>query len=174
VIWEGGALDGPTHRLRARGVAYLPQRHPVFSRLSVQGNLELAAAFQTRRGRRREVEAALAGVPALRERRRQLAATLSGGERQQLALACSLVGGPELLLADEPTAGVAGPVRLSLLERLRETARNQDAAVVVVEHHVEAASQVADLVVGLRLGRVAVECEASAFDEAARRRVFLE
>lgn len=95
---------GPLHVCKA-GVGFVPQDHNVFAELSVRDNLRVSSlAFEGAEGRVAEV---LKRFPILEERAGQLASTLSGGERQTLAIASALVAGPDILLLDEPTAGLA-------------------------------------------------------------------
>jgi len=95
---------GPLHVCKA-GVGFVPQEHNVFAELSVRDNLRVSSlAFEGAEARVAEV---LKRFPILKERADQLASTLSGGERQSLAIASALIAGPDILLLDEPTAGLA-------------------------------------------------------------------
>jgi branched-chain amino acid transport system ATP-binding protein len=174
VFFEGRRLSEPTHALRRLGLAYVPQRRPVFGALTVRRNLALASACLPRDRRGHQLDLVLDRFPALGERLGQRASTLSGGERQQLGLACALVAAPRVLLADEPTAGLSPALHDQLLRDLRATAKDWGLAVLLVEHNVANASRYADHVIGLRLGRIEVACPVAQFDEAAPRRVFLK
>jgi len=174
VFLEGRRLTAPTHALRALGIAYMPQRQPVFGTLSVMRNLELAGNLLSARDRKPRIQHMIEEMPALSNRLDQLANTLSGGERQWLGLACALIARPKAILLDEPTAGVSPILRGQLFKEIRGIARKSGVAVLMVEHNVLDARKYVDHVVGLRLGKVAVSCAADEFGEAIQRRVFVE
>jgi branched-chain amino acid transport system ATP-binding protein len=169
-------LDGESVRgLRpaaclARGLAYVPQGGQVFGPLTVAENVALARAFHPAAATDDPfLNEALAG---LAERR---AALLSGGERQQLALAMALAGRPRVLLVDEPSIGLAPRAARAALAALDQLRRNAGLTVVLVEQNVNLALEVADrvaLLVGGRLVAVAAG-EAVRGDEALRRRFTL-
>src|SRR5262249_57844334 len=111
VIWGAISLDGenltrlPAHERARRGLGYVPQGRMIFAELTVEENLLIGADLNCA-NRRALLEEALAEFPRLRERYRQRGDTLSGGEQQMLAFARALVGGPKVLLLDEPSEGI--------------------------------------------------------------------
>jgi neutral amino acid transport system ATP-binding protein len=107
------------HRIVGRGVAYVPQRENVFPTMTVEENLELGA-LTSARGSASRISAMYQLFPRLAERRRQPAGTLSGGERQMLALARALVPEPSLLLLDEPSAGLSPQAVDVIFEKVAE------------------------------------------------------
>ena len=148
VLLRGEHVTGSRpHRLVAKGIGYVAQRDNVFPTMSVEENLELGT---------REPDARLPAMwelfPRLRERRRQSAGTLSGGERQMLAMARALIARPDLLLLDEPSAGLA-PVLVGLIfEKIAEI-NAQGVPILMVEQNARRALAMSSRGYVLDLGR---------------------
>ena len=120
VLLRGKEITGAKpHRVIAQGIGYVAQRENVFATLSVQENLELGASALGADAEPR-LPKVLELFPRLRERRRQRAGTLSGGERQMLAMARALVAEPDLLLLDEPSAGLSPIFMDAIFAKIRE------------------------------------------------------
>jgi len=143
----------------ARGLILVPERRELFAAMSVADNLELGAFQRIRHGDRSWRET-LAEVyhrfPRLEERRDQLAGTLSGGERQMLAMGRALMGKPTLLMLDEPSLGLA-PLIVREIFRIIADLRASGVAILLVEQNARAALQVADYGYVLETGELAVE-----------------
>ena len=141
----------PAHRMVFEGLAFVPQTENVFANLSIAENLELAAAL-LKLDRRRAVEPVYAMFPDLARQRGLLASRLSGGQRQMLAVGRALIASPQVLMLDEPSAGLSPRLVGQVLEQLR-TVRDSGVTVVLVEQNVKAALAVADRAAVLVEGR---------------------
>ena len=152
------------HEMRRYGVVYLPQRPSIFPYLSVEVNLRLGAwRYRGERGRVDElVSRACEQFPTLRDRRRQTAGTLSGGQQRQLEIARSLMHDPSLLLIDEPTAGVEPRVAAVIYETIKGLAA-QGKAVLLVDQNIKRALEIADYIYVMRTGTMLSEGSREAF-----------
>ena len=162
---EGAPIAGaPVEENVARGLALVPETRELFTGMTVEDNL-LLGAFPLRRNPRREREVLLGEVfaifPRLEERRAQLAGTLSGGERQMLALGRALMSRPRLLLLDEPSLGLAPIVVREIFHVIVEL-RRRGASILLVEQNARAALQIADRGYVLETGEVTLSGPAGA------------
>jgi ABC-type branched-subunit amino acid transport system ATPase component len=152
VFLRGKEITGAKpHRVIAQGIGYVAQRENVFATLSVQENLELgASALGADAGPR--LPKVLDLFPRLSERRRQRAGTLSGGERQMLAMARALVAEPDLLLLDEPSAGLSPLFMEAIFEKIREI-NEAGVPILMVEQNARRALAMSHRAYVLDLGR---------------------
>jgi branched-chain amino acid transport system ATP-binding protein len=168
VLLDGADRAGRSPEAMARaGVAHVPEGQGVIAELTVEENLRIGMMSWPGIGwRRTERAAALTEAyerfGPLAERRRRLAGTLSGGERQMLVIARALVARPRLLLLDEPSLGLAPRIMTQVMDMVVRLSRESGITIVLVEQNARAALAIADRGVVLNLGRVVAEAEAQA------------
>jgi branched-chain amino acid transport system ATP-binding protein len=158
IRWEGEDLGGvPAHRRVERGIAMVPEGRRLFGRMTVEENLGLGGfTSRARRERTAGLEAVYATFPRLRERRRQLAGSLSGGEQQMVAIGRALMTRPRLLMLDEPSLGLAPRIVEAIFAVFGEIHRS-GVAVFLVEQNVRAALALAHRGYVLETGSVVLE-----------------
>ena len=146
------------HQRAALGIAHVPEGRRVFPSLSVLENLELGSYRRAARPQRAAgLEAVMAMFPVLRERRQQLAGSLSGGEQQMLALGRGLMAQPDLLLLDEPSQGLGPRVVEQIFETIERIRKSRRLTILLVEQRVVEALELCDRGYVLETGRVALE-----------------
>jgi branched-chain amino acid transport system ATP-binding protein len=160
IRFDGHDLAGTTLEERVMmGLALVPEKRELFGTMSVEDNLVLGG-FRAMKLRipnwRGELERVYALFPRLKERRQQLAGTLSGGERQMLAVGRALMGAPKLLMLDEPSLGLA-PLIVREIFRIIEQLREQGTSILLIEQNARAALQVADHGYVLETGNIAID-----------------
>ena len=153
--FKGRSMVGvPTHQLVNRGLVMIPEERAAFASLTVEENLELGAYTPRARPSQRETMAEVfESFPRLAERRSQRAGTLSGGERQMLAIGKALMARPELLILDEPSLGLAPIVVEHIFDVIKEI-KDRGVSVLMVEQHLEMALEVADHAYILEMGSI--------------------
>jgi branched-chain amino acid transport system ATP-binding protein len=161
IRYEGQRIDGvPAHEIVRLGICHVPEGRRVFARMTVMENLEMGA-FRFRRVPPASIDRVFELFPRLRERRKQLAGTLSGGEQQMLAIGRGLMGQPRLLLLDEPSMGLAPLVVQQIFQVIREI-NDQGTTVLLVEQNAARALQLADRGYVLETGSIVMEDRAAA------------
>jgi branched-chain amino acid transport system ATP-binding protein len=158
IEWRGEAISGePAYAIVGKGLALSPEGWRLFVGQTVEQNLRLGATALADRSR---IDAMFERVyvlfPRLAERRRQMAGTLSGGERQMLALGRALMSEPHLLMLDEPSLGLAPTVVESLYDTLKELHR-QGQTLLLAEQSIPLALDIADYAYVLQTGRIALQ-----------------
>jgi branched-chain amino acid transport system ATP-binding protein len=167
ILLEGKGVTGqPADRIVSFGLSQVPEGRQVFNPLSVEDNLELGAYLRYRAGgQKKEIAADLEKMyemfPRLRERRKQAAGTLSGGEQQMLAIGRALMARPKLLLLDEPSMGLAPLVVQDIFKVIRRLRDEDGTTVLLVEQNARAALKVADRGYVLETGKLILEGVAS-------------
>ncbi|MGD9506760.1 MAG: ABC transporter ATP-binding protein [Syntrophobacteraceae bacterium] len=158
---EGESIGGLTpEEIVRKGIALVPEGRQVFSTLTVEANLQMGG-FVNRRNKRQveeDMEALLERFPILRQRSRQLAGTLSGGEQQMLAISRALMARPRLLVLDEPSMGLA-PLIIREIFSIVQELRKEGKTILLIEQNAKAALQIADRGYVLETGKVVLQGE---------------
>jgi len=142
----------PPHLVVSRGIAHVPENRRLFPRLTAEENLRMGA-FTSRHTYRQRLDQVYALFPRLKERRNQVAGTLSGGEQQMCAIGRALMSGPKLLLLDEPSAGLAPVVVQSIFELVRRICK-EGYTVLIVEQNIRQVLKVVSRAYLLDAGRI--------------------
>ncbi len=152
---EGVSLrETPPHKIIETGIAHVPESRRLFPRLSVEDNLKMGAFIPAAREKFAERLAYVFELfPRLKERRAQLAGTLSGGEQQMCAIARALMSGPKLVLLDEPSMGLAPVIVAQVFELVRRL-RSEGYTVLIVEQNISQVLKIADRAYLLEVGRI--------------------
>jgi branched-chain amino acid transport system ATP-binding protein len=161
VLLHGESILGlPVEDIVRRGVAHVPEGRGVITELTTEENLRLGGLWRS--AGQGELDEVLEVFPALAQRRRQLAGSLSGGERQMLSIGRALMGRPGVLLLDEPSLGLAPVISAQIMRLIRQLAAERSIAVLLVEQNARSALSVADRGLVLNVGRVVADDTAAA------------
>ena len=161
IEFEGAPIDGlPPEEIVKRGIALVPEGRQIFSTLSVETNLEMGGFIHRgdAEGLRRDMDRMYERFPILKQRSRQLAGTLSGGEQQMLAISRALMSRPRLLVLDEPSMGLA-PLVIREIFRIIRDLREEGRTILLIEQNARAALQIVDRGYVLETGKVVLEGE---------------
>lgn len=172
VVFNGQAIQGwPPHRVVKSGLVQVPEGREIFANLTVDENLQLAAFLRKDKAAiRTDRERALDLFPRVRERLRQPAGTLSGGEQQMLAIARALVARPRLLMLDEPSLGLAPQLVRSIFQVIRDI-NLEGTTILLVEQNANMALKVAHRAYVIEVGEIRMEgpaAELAASDEVRK------
>ena len=172
IRFNGADIGAETPHVRARrGIGYVPQGRDVFPRMSVEENLRVGLSISG--ARTADFEPVYAYFPILKERRRQAAGTLSGGQQQQLAIGRVLVGQPTLLLLDEPSEGIQPSIVQDIARIVVELNRKTGLTVVLVEQNIDMIRAMAQRCYVMDKGRVVAELTPAMLDDSAVVRRYL-
>jgi branched-chain amino acid transport system ATP-binding protein len=148
----------PPHQIVARGISQAPEGRMIFANLTVLENLQLGAYLQKDKDIvRRELERVYVLFPRLKEREKQIAGTLSGGEQQMLAIGRALMSRPKLLLLDEPSLGLAPLLVKTIFEKIVEINREQGLTILLVEQNANLALEISHFGYVLETGKVVLQ-----------------
>ena len=165
IQFNGADIGAETPHVRARrGIGYVPQGRDVFPRMSVEENLRVGLSISG--ARTADFEPVYAYFPILKERRRQAAGTLSGGQQQQLAIGRVLVGQPTLLLLDEPSEGIQPSIVQDIARIVVELNRKIGLTVVLVEQNIDMIRAMAQRCYVMDKGRVVAELTPAMLDDS--------
>jgi branched-chain amino acid transport system ATP-binding protein len=164
IVFNGQDIGNvPTERIVFSGCSLVPEGRQVFPAMPVKENLLLGAFVQLKRGNKREVELDLERIysifPVLKQRERQLAGTLSGGEQQMLAIARALMARPKLIMLDEPSMGLS-PLLVKEIFNIIVKLRDDGNTVLLVEQNARSALKIANRGYVLETGRIIIEGDA--------------
>jgi branched-chain amino acid transport system ATP-binding protein len=152
----------PAHRIVARGLGHVPEGRMIFANLTVDENLAMGAYLQKdKEAIARNREYVFTIFSRLKERLKQTAGTLSGGEQQMLAIGRALMGEPKFLMLDEPSLGIAPRLISTIFERIIEINRDRGIAVLLVEQNANLALEISSYAYVLETGRVTMEGKSS-------------
>ncbi|HIV22130.1 MAG TPA: ABC transporter ATP-binding protein [Candidatus Scatomorpha stercorigallinarum] len=145
----------PPHKIVERGLAQVPEGRRIFLQMTVQENLEMGAYTRSGSGVDEDLEKVFAQFPRLKERRRQVAGTLSGGEQQMLAIGRALMSSPKLLMLDEPSMGLAPILVEQIFDIIRRLHEN-GTTILLVEQNAQMALSVADRAYVMETGSISL------------------
>jgi len=152
ISFRGNRIDhSSVHKRRKLGIVLIPQEENIFPGMMVKENLEMGGVLMPARERETQMDYVYELFPTLKERSRQIANTLSGGERRMLAVGVGIVANAQLFLIDEPSVGLAPKLVTNLLERLRQLKEDTKRPIALCEQNIKVLN-VADRILGMEAG----------------------
>ena len=169
ITFDGhGITNHPPHKIVAGGIAQSPEGRMVFANLTVMENLRMGAYLRNDKpGMAKDMEYIFCIFPRLKEREKQTAGTLSGGEQQMLAIGRALMSKPKLLMLDEPSLGIAPLLVKTIFEKIVEINKELGLTILLVEQNANLALEVSHYGYVLETGRIILEDTATALRENA-------
>ena len=163
IIFNGeNIMKTPAHKIVSKGLAQVPEGRRIFAQLSVADNLEMGAYLRNHAdGIKNDLEHIYTLFPRLRERKKQLAGTLSGGEQQMLAMGRALMSKPKLLLLDEPSMGLSPILVNEIFDIIKEVNEKEGVTILLVEQNANKALSIADHAYVLETGNITVSGKAN-------------
>ena len=164
MLYEGKNISGlPPHQIVKRGISHVPEGRMIFANLTVMENLQMGAYLQRdstviRSG----LDYVFATFPRLREREKQIAGTLSGGEQQMLAIGRALMSRPKFLMLDEPSLGLAPLLVKTIFEKIAEINRQQGITILLVEQNANLALEISHFGYVLETGNITLQGDSAA------------
>ena len=153
IEFMGDSIDRvPAHKLVERGLAQVPEGRRIFLQMTVQENLDMGA-YTSKGDVQADMERVYEQFPRLRERRKQIAGTLSGGEQQMLAMGRALMSHPKLLMLDEPSMGLS-PILVEFVFQMIREMHESGVTILLVEQNAQAALAVADRAYVMETGKI--------------------
>ena len=157
IEFDGADITGtPAHKLVSRGMALCPEGRRVFLQMTVEENLEMGGFSRTAAENAETIEMVYETFPRLKERFRQVAGTLSGGEQQMLAMGRALMSKPKLMMLDEPSMGLS-PILVEQIFSIVKDLHKTGTTILLVEQNAQMALSVADRAYVLETGRISME-----------------
>jgi branched-chain amino acid transport system ATP-binding protein len=159
ILYDGKNIAGlPTHQIVKLGISHVPEGRMIFANLTVMENLQMGAYLQKdRRVVQRELDYVFTTFPRLKEREKQIAGTLSGGEQQMLAIGRALMSKPKFLMLDEPSLGLAPLLVKTIFEKIVEINRQQGITILLVEQNANLALEVSHFGYVLETGKITLQ-----------------
>lgn len=164
IIYDGQNIASlPPHEIVRRGLSHVPEGRMIFANLTVHENLMMGAYLQRdKRAVAAELERVFDTFPRLKEREKQMAGTLSGGEQQMLAIARALMSKPKCLLLDEPSLGIAPLLVKTIFEKIAAINREQGITILLVEQNANLALEVSRFGYVLETGKIILQDDSAA------------
>ena len=169
IVFDGGEIGGlPAHRIVGRGLAQAPEGRMVFSNLTVMENLQMGAYLRKDRANfGKDLDYIFGIFPRLKERGKQTAGTLSGGEQQMLAIGRALMSKPKCLMLDEPSLGIAPILVRTIFDKIVEINQSLGLTILLVEQNANLALAISNYGYVLETGRITLQDTAAALRENA-------